>query len=130
MQRALDDMHAEIKFNHLSYFRRIRLFLWRMKWRLLFFGGLIYLSPVFGNGGGFISARIERSSRKYKKRWLYRYNPHCITYTTALETVWEPTKLSRPSTERLSETFVRLDRELEYGVSRQLIIDALKKVSF
>ena len=35
-----------------------------------------------------------------------------MAYQTAIETTWEPTKLSRVSTERLGEMFVRLDRDL------------------
>ena len=129
MKRALEDINAEMKYNHLPYNKRIRMFLRRYRWRLFFLGLFIYAFHVWGNGLGFFTARIERSYRKYKKRWLARYNPHCITYTTALETTWEPKRLSRPSTEKLSELFVRVDRELEYGMSRQLILDALREVS-
>ena len=74
-------------------------------------------------------ARVERFGKKYKLRWITKYNPSCVAYTTALEANWEPTKLSRTSTDSLSEAFVKLDRELEWGMSRQLIINVLKKVS-
>jgi hypothetical protein len=130
MKRALEDINAEMKYNHLSRTKRTRMFLKRYRWRILFIGLFVYMFNIWGNGFGFFAARMERSYRKYKKRWLTRYNPHCITYTTAIETTWEPKRLSRPSTERLSELFVRLDRELEHGVSRQLILDSLREVRF
>ena len=118
MKRALEDLHAEVKYNHLPVNRRVRLFFHRYRWK--FFWGFIavYLFTLWGNAFGFVTARMERTYRKYKKRWLYRYNPSCITYTTAIETTWQPKRLSRPSTDRLSEMFVKLDRELEYGMSR------------
>lgn len=126
MQRAIEDIHADMKFNHLPPFRRFRMFLHRYRWKMFFFGVFLYLFNLWGNAFGFITARIEKSSRKYKKRWIAKYNPHCITYMTAIETTWEPTRLSRPSTDRLSEVFVKMDRELDYGMSRQLILDSLK----
>lgn len=118
-----------MKYNHLPASRRFRMFLRRYRWKIFFFGIFLYFFRTWGNGLGFITARIERSSRKYKKRWIAKYNPHCITYMSAIETTWEPKKLCRPSTDRLSEIFLKMDRELEHGMSRQLIIDALKKVS-
>jgi hypothetical protein len=130
MKRALEDVYAEMKYNHLPINKRIRMFLRRFRWRILFLGLFVYLGNIWGNAFGFITARFERSYRKYKKRWITRYNPSCITYTTALETTWEPKRLSRQSTERLSELFVRLDRELEHGMSRQLIVETLRQVSF
>ena len=83
----------------------------------------------WGNAFGSLLARMERFGKKYKLRWITKHNPTAIAYTTALEAVWEPTKLSRPSTDLLSEAFVRLDRELLWGMSRQLVINVLKKVS-
>jgi hypothetical protein len=129
MQRALEDMHAEVKYNHLPYSKRVRMFLSRYKWKIFFAGLFFYLFNFWGNALGFASSRIEKSYRKYKKRWLVRYNPHCITYMSAIETTWEPKRLSRQSTERLSEAFVKFDREMEHGMSRQLILDTLRVVS-
>lgn len=130
MKRALEDIHAEMKYNHLPVNKRVRMWFGRWKWRLFWISVFVYCAGIWGNALGFLTARWERSFRKYKKRWILRYNPEAITYTTALETTWEPARLSRPSTERLSELFVRLDRELEYGMSRQLILDTMKHVSF
>merc|ERR1719469_457022 len=48
-----------------------------------------------------------------------------MTYTTALDTRYVPARLSRPSTEKLSQLFIRLDRELENGFSRGLVADTL-----
>ena len=51
-----------------------------------------------------------------------------MTYASALETRYEPVKLSRPSTDKLSQLFVKLDRDLEYGLSRQLVADCLVRM--
>lgn len=51
-----------------------------------------------------------------------------MAYQTALDNSWEPKKLSRVSTEKLSALFVKLDRELKHGVSRRLISDVLIKM--
>jgi hypothetical protein len=51
-----------------------------------------------------------------------------MAYQTALDNSWEPTKLSRVSTEKLSDMFVKLDRELKHGVSRRLVYDVLVKM--
>jgi len=130
MVRAIEDVNSDMKYNHLPYWRRFAMFLGRYKWKLFFFGLFASAFNYWGNGLGFITARMERSYRKYKKRWIIRYNPQCITYTTALDTMWEPKKLSRTTTEKLSELFVQIDKEMEYGFSRQLVVDVLKKVSF
>jgi len=129
MKRALEDVYAEMKYNHLPWNKRIRMFLKRYRWRILFMGLFVYMFNIWGNAFGFVTARFERSYRKYKKRWITRYNPSCITYTTAIDTTWQPKRLARQSTERLSELFVKLDRELEHGMSRQLIVETLKQVS-
>merc|ERR1719469_815065 len=48
-----------------------------------------------------------------------------MTYTTALDTRYVPAKLSKSHTERLSQLFIKLDRELEHGFSRGLVADTL-----
>lgn len=48
-----------------------------------------------------------------------------MAYQTALDNSWEPKQLSRVSTEKLSEMFVKLDRELKNGVSREIVTDVL-----
>ena len=51
-----------------------------------------------------------------------------MAYQSALDNSWEPKKLSRVSTEKLSDMFVKLDRELKHGVSRKLVQDVLVKM--
>ena len=51
-------------------------------------------------------------------------------YQSQLETLYEPSKISRLSQERLSESFVELDRKIKPdGVSRQLIIESLPQLA-
>lgn len=130
MKMVAEEHREKEYFNHLSTWTRIKLFFTRKK-RRFFYLLLIYLTFQYASGVfGFFTARVERSYRKYKKRWIQKYNPHIITYTTALETAYEPEKLSHYSTERLSEAFIKVDRMLKHGVSRQLIINVLSKVRF
>ena len=51
-----------------------------------------------------------------------------MAYQSALDNSWEPKKLSRVSTEKLSDLFVKLDRELKHGVSRKMILNVLVKM--
>ena len=128
MERAIVDIEEEMTFNHLPYGIRFFMFLNRIKLRIFIICSLVALFNYWGNLLGLASSRIERVFKKYKKRWIYKYNRTAMTYATALETRYEPTKLSRPSTDRLSALFVKIDRELEYGLSRQLLADCLVKM--
>jgi hypothetical protein len=80
----------------------------RFLWIFLFAATFRYSGNVFG----FFTSRWERTLRKLKKRWIYKYNPYIITYQSAIDTVYEPTKISQFSTERLSEAFLKVDRQL------------------
>jgi hypothetical protein len=57
-------------FNHMKYRTRIVVFM-RLRWKRFAYLGLIVLAFNFlANVFGFIFARVERSSRKYKKLYL------------------------------------------------------------
>ena len=62
---------------------------------------------------------------KYRKRWITRYNPNSITYQTAIDTHYKPPHLSPLLVEELTAMFMKLDRELDCGCSRQLVLDCL-----
>ena len=78
---------------------------------------------------GFITARLERSARKYKKQWIFKRNPLLMTYQSAIDTLYEPKAITTISTERLSEAFLKYDRVLKNGMSRLLILRVMEKVS-
>lgn len=99
MERVIKEIEAETKFNHLPYFVRIRGFLWRKKFRFIFLAGVYAAFNYWGNLFGLFAARMERVYKKYKRRWITRYNPHSIAYESALETVWQPNTLSRKATD-------------------------------
>ena len=128
MERVIVELQHEIKYNHLPYFRRIPHFLWRKKWRFVFIGLATWSFTYWANGLGFVSSKLERTFKRYKRSLITRYAPTCMTYQTALDNSWEPSKLSRVSTEKLSDMFVKLDRELKHGVSRKLVQDVLVKM--
>jgi hypothetical protein len=128
MERIIIELQHEIKYNHLPSYRRIPHFLWRKKWRFVCIGLATWSFTYWANGVGFASSKLERTFKRYKRSLLTKYVPTCMAYQTALENTWEPKKLSRVSTEKLSDVFVKLDRELKHGVSRRLILDVLVKM--
>mmetsp|Transcript_25553 Transcript_25553/g.34155 ORF Transcript_25553/g.34155 Transcript_25553/m.34155 type:complete len:222 (+) Transcript_25553:230-895(+) len=128
MSKVIPEIEAEMTFNHLPYGIRFFMFLNRIKFRLFFLGSLALLFNYWGNLLGIATSKVERVFKKYKKRWIYKYNRAAMTYPTALDTLYEPTKLSRQSTDKLSQLFLQIDREMEHGFSRQLVADCLMKM--
>jgi len=88
MERVIKEIETETKFNHLPLMTRIGSFLWRKKLRWIFLAGVYAAFNYWGNLFGLAAARLERVYKKYKKRWLTRYNPSCIAYESSLETIW------------------------------------------
>ena len=125
MERAVKDLKEEMTFNHLPVGIRFIMFLNRIKFRIFVVLSLGALFSYWGNLIGIASSRIERVFKKYKKRWIFKYNRPAMTHQSALETKYEPAKLSRSSTEKLCQLFIKLDRELENGFSRGLVADTL-----
>ena len=106
----------------------MRLF-FRNKRRTFVYGFLFVLAfNLLANVSGFFLARLERSARKYKRQWIMKKYPNVLTYPSAIETLYEPQGISTGSTDKLGETFLKLDRQLKDGVSRLLIIRSLEKV--
>ena len=75
MVRANKDAQADITFNHIPYFRRFGMFIIRIRLRLFILASLAALFNYWGNLLGVGSSKLERSFKKYKKRWIFRYNP-------------------------------------------------------
>jgi len=86
MEKAINDLNEERTYNHLPYSIRFFMFLNRMKFRFFFLASLVALFNYWGNLLGICSSRIERVFKKYKKRWIYKYNRSALTYESALET--------------------------------------------
>lgn len=115
-------MRAKTYFNHLKKWDRVKIF-FRTKRRMFLYLFLFILAFNFlGNVVGFFLARLERSARKYKKQWILGYNPSLMTYSTAMDTMYVPMKISQQSTDRLGELFLRIDRDLKEGVTRGLLV--------
>ena len=119
-----------MKYNHLPYGIRFIMFLNRIKFRIFLVVSVAALFNYWGNLLGICSSRLERVFKKYKRRWIFKHNRAAMTYASALETRYEPAKLSRQSTDKLSQLFLQIDREIdEYGFSRQLVADCLMKMN-
>ena len=120
-------MKVKAYFNHLGYWQRIKIFM-RTKKRRFFLLFMFFVAFNFiGNAVGFFLARLERSGRKQKKNLIFSKNPTLLSYPTAIDTLYEPSKLSTQSFEKLGDAFLRLDRQLKDGMSRLLILTVLKK---
>ena len=102
MEKAIGDIELDMTFNHLPYGIRFFMFLNRIKFRIFVLVSLGTLFNYWGNLLGIASSRLERVFKKYKKRWIYKYNRTAMTYQTALETRYEPERMSRHSTDKLS----------------------------
>lgn len=129
MVAAIKDFENDMTHSHLPIGIKFIMFLNRIKFRIFVLVTLGTLGTYWGNLLGMAGDRITRFGKKYKKRWIYKYNRPALTYPTALETRYEPAKLSRASTDKLSQLFLKIDREMEEnGFSRQLVADCLIKM--
>jgi len=90
MEKAIKDLNEEMTYNHLPYGIRFFMFLKRMRFRFFLVASLVALFNYWGNLLGICSARIERVFKKYKKRWIYKYNRSALEYESAIETKYEP----------------------------------------
>ena len=95
MEKVLEDMHEEMTFNHLPYSLRFLMFLNRVKFRLFVIFTLGSLFSYWGNVLGLATSKVERFFKKYKRRWIYKHHRQAMTYASALETRYEPSRLSR-----------------------------------
>eukprot|EP00347_Sterkiella_histriomuscorum_P002333 403368555 len=112
-------------FNHMRYRTRVMVFI-RMRWRRFAYLGLFVLAfNYLANFFGFVFARWERSARKYKKQYIAKKMPTVMGYQSAFDTLYQVQNLSQQSTDRLSEAFIKADRQLKNGFSRQLLINIL-----
>ena len=112
-------------FNHLKVKKRIPVFLSGKRWRFIYIFAFIATFNFTGNAIAFGMAGVERRFKNFKRSYILKNYPECISPHTALETMWEPNSLSAPSTEKAASTFMELDRTLERGVTRSLLATAL-----
>ena len=87
MHRLVEQMEEARNYAHLSLPRRIRLFFMEKKRRFFYVFLLFMTFHYWSRVSMWVSARIERTSKKYRKRWIYRFQPTIIVYPTALETL-------------------------------------------
>ena len=80
MERAVKDLKEEMTFNHLPVGIRFIMFLNRIKFRIFVVLSLGALFSYWGNLIGIASSRIERVFKKYKKRWIFKYNRPAMTH--------------------------------------------------
>ena len=114
-----------MKYNHMPYGARIRLF-FRRKKAVFFTLFVLYATfTIWGNAMCYWSSVMERSFKSLKKRWIARKYPHCMAWSSAFDTQYEPKNISRQTTDKLSELFVKVDRETPGGATFKLVSDTL-----
>ena len=131
MKLVIKDLQDRQRHASLPFMTRFKLF-FILKKRRFFYLFLLYLWYRYGERvTTWTKNRKQRSINKYKRRWLTRFNPEAITYQTAIDTsYYRPQKFQREAAEKLGEAFIRVDRQLKNGFSRQLIVNVLSRVSF
>jgi hypothetical protein len=93
------------------------MFVWRKRTR---FSVVILLGSTFtqwGNAIILISSKLERTFKRYKREWILKRSPWTVGWQSAIDTTWQPKTLSRQSTDRIGELFVKVDRELKGGIT-------------
>ena len=66
--------------------------------------------------------------KKYQIRWMSRYNPTQFVHPSSLDAAYKPEKLSQENTVKLGKMFVEVDKQMKYGVSRQLIVETFEQM--
>ena len=128
MVKAIKEEEEAMEKYHLPIGIKFFMFIKRIRFRIFVLCSIGALFYYWGNLLGMASGRLTRVYKKYKRRWIYRFNRPAFTNISALETLYVPEKLSRESTDKLSALFVKLDSELDLGFSRQLVADVLVKM--
>jgi len=131
MKLLIQDMQERQRYASLPFSTRFKYF-FTLKKRRFFYLFLIYMWYKYGERiTTWVKNRRLRAINKYKRRWLTRFTPETVTYQTAIDTsYYTPAKLNKETADRLGEAFVRVDRQLKNGFSRQLIVNILARVSF
>jgi hypothetical protein len=72
-----------------------------------------------------------KTINKFKRRWLTRFNPDAISYQTAIDAAYFKPEhaFSQQAADMLGDAYIKVDRQLKHGFSRQLIINILTRVS-
>ena len=112
MSSIIDQVADEMTFNHLPARYRFIMFLGRIKYQVLFVTFLVAGFNYWANFLGLMTSRTERAFKKYKKKYVFGRNSEAMTYPSANDTLYQPRYLSTQSTDKLSQLFVQIDREL------------------
>lgn len=92
---------------------------WTTKKRRIFYLVMLYCLYHYSTRlRNFFSSRYHRTVNKYKKRWINRYNPEAILFSTPDDFNYVPQKISKENTDKLTATFLRGENMLKNGFSR------------
>jgi hypothetical protein len=87
MEKVIKELVEEKDHRNKAFWRRIGGFLWRKKFSFIFLSGITYASQYY-HWTQWIKTKRQRVYAKYCKRWVAKFNPTSIVYTTAMDTVW------------------------------------------
>ena len=104
--------------------------LWINKRRFfyLFCLWLIYYYDSYRRTKNWIRVKRYKVRHKYLTRWIHKFNPDNIVYRSAISNLKMPKKITPENYLKLSESFIKVENTLLFGVSRQLIINVLTKM--
>ena len=88
---------------------------------------LIQYYDGFRRSKNWVISKRHKTRKKYENRWTLKYSPEQYKYQTAVKTVFKPSVITPENFEKLGKIFVEVDQVMLYGVSRQLIINSVKK---
>ena len=127
MEKVYKEMEDATIHRNKNVFKRTWEYFWGRKGRYIFLGIVVYCWTQY-NFTLKLQKWRERSNAKYRKRWIQKFNPTGVVYTTAMDTQWKPEKLDPVLANKLSKHFCEWDKQSDYGVSRQWILDSFVQI--
>ena len=88
MERVKKMMEKDQKFNHLPIMRRLVYFAWRRKISFVVTFAIYGGYQFWGSPVGIASSWVERSYKRYKKAYILKNSPQCISIGTAMDTLY------------------------------------------
>lgn len=123
----MTELQKEVKYFEMPLWQRFAGWLWSKKWRFIFMGLTTYGWQYFKISQKWNTWK-DSVKRKYRRRYRHRFNYSSTVFISQEEVLFWPEQLQHDLVVRLQKMFMELDKELDCGVSRQLILDCYKRM--
>lgn len=94
----------------------------------VFMAYIFYHYDCYNRTRKWYAIKRYRVINKYQKRWILRFNPDKFIYPAAGDNLRLPRAITEENYMKLGRVFIEVERQLLFGVSRQLIINVLMKM--